>query len=303
MKTAYQIAKDAGSLDSTLQSLFDATLHVAKKVRTETGIGEHAVSVPYAAVELAKKIFGELEELKVLLVGAGEMGELTAQHLQGCGVRTLLVANRAPERAQELAKRFRGEAVPFESLDQQLRSADVVIVSTAAPHYVMTSAQVAAAHEERKRRDLFLIDLSVPRNIDPEISSLDGAYLYNIDDLQQVANSNLEKRQKKVAQADAIIEREVDGFLARLASQRAIPTIVELQSRLEEIRRAELEKCLRKLGPITAEQRSSIEMLTTGIINKVLHYPIIHLKESAVEEHPREGERIRETIRTIFGLR
>ncbi|HVT03688.1 MAG TPA: glutamyl-tRNA reductase [Thermoanaerobaculia bacterium] len=303
MRDAYQRARELGSLDSMLQSLYEQTLRVAKRVRTETGIGEHAVSVPFAAVELARKIFGDLDSLNVLLVGAGEMGELTAQHLQGFGLKKVFVANRAHERAIELARQFNGEAVNFDSLPAQLNECDIVIVSTSAPHHVIRQSHVEEALAARKRRSLFLVDLSVPRNIEPAIAEIDGAYLYNIDDLQQVANSNIEKRQKKAEAADEIIDREVESFLRRLASHEAIPTIVELQSRLDEIRIAELEKCLRRLGPITTDQHAAIELLSTGIINKVLHYPIVRLKESTADASAPDHERLRETIRKIFGLR
>jgi len=303
MRDAYHLAREHDSLDPMLLSLYEQTLRVAKKVRTETGIGEHAVSVPFAAVELARKIFGDLDSLNVLLVGAGEMGELTAQHLQGFGLKKVFVANRAHERALELARQFDGEAVHFDSLPDQLSECDIVIVSTSAPHHVIRREHVADALAVRKRRSLFLVDLSVPRNIDPAIADIGGAYLYNIDDLQQVANSNIEKRQKKAEAADEIIDREVESFLRRQASHEAIPTIVELQTRLDDIRKAELEKCLRRLGPITTEQRAAIELLTTGIINKVLHYPIVRLKESTADAGEPESERIRETIRKIFGLR
>lgn len=301
VRDSYQIAKNLDTLDSTLYALYEQTLHVAKRVRTETGIGEHAVSIPFAAVELAKKIFGELSGLRALLVGAGEMGELTAEHLKGNGLDTIVVANRAYEKAVELAARFGGEAAAFDAVGDQLADADIVIVSTSAPNYTVTAEQVRAAMNARRRGDIFLIDLSVPRNIDPAIGEVEGAYLYNIDDLSEVAEANKAKRLEKAAQADRIIEKEVDGFLKRLATQDAVPTIVELQRRLDEIRQAELEKCLRRMGPVTAEQRQAIEALTTGIINKVAHYPIIRLRESAAAPH--EGETIRETIRKIFGLR
>jgi glutamyl-tRNA reductase len=176
-----------------------------------------------------------------------------------------------------------------------------VIASTGAPHYVVTADQVRLALANRKRRSLFLIDLAVPRNIDPAIAGIKGAYLYNIDDLQDVAAANMEKRLKKTQQAEEIIGREVDGFRKRLANQDAVPTILELQSRLEDIRTSELEKCLRKLGPITTEQRAAVEMLSSQIINKIAHYPIVQLKESGGEQ-AHERETIRQTIRKIFGL-
>jgi glutamyl-tRNA reductase len=270
------------------------------KVRTETGIGEHAVSVPYAAVELARKIFGNLAGLRVLLLGAGEMGELTAEHLSAQNVKQIFVANKAFERAEELARRFNGEAVRFDTFEEHVAQSDIVIASTAAPHYLIGPAHIERALQSRKSRNLFLIDLSVPRNIDPEIARMDGAYLYNVDDLQSVADSNRELRQQRAGEAEEIISREVDAFRRRLVAQDAVPTIVELQQRLETIRIAELEKCLRKVGPITAEQRAAIEQLTTQMINKILHYPILQLKESA--EEPQERESLRKTIRKIFGI-
>lgn len=302
VREAYNRAQALDATDPILRQLFDAALRVAKRVRTDTGIGEHAVSVPFAAVELAKKIFGKLDGLNVLLVGAGEAGELTAQHLNGYGVKKVFVANRAHERAVELARRFDGEAIHFDSLEERLRSCEIVIVSTAAPHYLIRPEHVRAALSERRRGNLFLIDLSVPRNIDPEISGIEGAFLYNVDDLREVADTNRHKREQKAVSAEEIIEREVDGFMRRLASHDAVPTILELQGRLDEIRRLELEKCLRRLGPITTEQQQAIEALSTSIINKVLHYPIIRLKETAAADQPEDRESIRQQIRRVFGL-
>jgi glutamyl-tRNA reductase len=301
VKKAFMAAQEIGALDPLLNQVFENTMRVAKKVRTDTGIGEHAVSIPYAAVELAKKIFGELKGLQVLLLGAGEMGELTAEHLAAQEVRQIFVANKTYERALDLAERFHGSAVQFSSFEEHLATCDIVIASTAAPHYVIETDQVDRALAARKMRSLFLIDLSVPRNVDPEISQIEGAYLYNIDDLQHVADANLELRQKKAGQAEEIIVREVESFRKRLIAQDAVPTILELQQRLETIRAAELDKCLRRLGPISAEQRSAIEQLTTQMVNKILHYPILQLKESP--EEPQERETLRQTIRKIFGLR
>ena len=299
VREAFTLSRDRGALDTLLSQLFDQTMRVAKKVRTDTGIGEHAVSVPYAAVELAKKIFGELKGLKVLLLGAGEMAELTAEHLAQHDVQHMFVANRALERAQELAARFHGIAMQYDAVPSQLDDCDIVIASTSAPHYVIERAHIERARATRRLRNLFLIDLSVPRNIDPAIAEVDGAFLYNIDDLQHVADANRELRMQKAHEAEEIVSREVDAFRRRLVAQDAVPTIVELQQRLETIRAAELEKCLRKVGPVTAEQRAAIEMLTTQMINKILHYPILQLKESADEP---ERESLRRTIRKIFGL-
>jgi len=252
-------------------------------------------------VELARKIFGDLRGLQALLLGAGEMAELTAEHLNSFGLKQIFVANRSHERAQQLASRFSGQAVYFEGIDPHLASCDIVIASTGAPHYVVETAHVERALAARKMRTLFLIDLAVPRNIHPDVAKIEGAYLYNIDDLQHVADSNRALRRDRAEEAESIVTREVDGFRRRLVAQDAVPTIVELQQRLETIRAAELEKTLRKLGPITAEQRQTIEQLTTQMVNKILHYPILRLKDSDVQPHERES--LRDTIRKIFGLR
>ncbi|HEY2323092.1 MAG TPA: glutamyl-tRNA reductase, partial [Thermoanaerobaculia bacterium] len=301
VKSAFLKSHEIGTLDPLLNQVFENTMRVAKRVRTDTGIGEHAVSIPYAAVELAKKIFGELRGLRVLLLGAGEMGELTAEHLAAQQVEPIFVANKTYERAVALAERFEGMAVHFDEFQPYLETCDIVIASTAAPHYCIEPEQIENALQGRRQRGLFLIDLSVPRNINPAVASIGNAYLYNIDDLQQVADANRELRQEKAVQAEEIVVRELEAFRKRLIAQDAVPTIVELQKRLEEIRAAELEKCLRKLGPVDAEQRAAIEQLTMQMVNKILHYPILQLKESA--EEPQERESLRKTIRKIFGLR
>ena len=282
-----------GVLDPTLHQLFEQTMHVAKRVRTQTGIGEHAVSVPYAAVELAKKIFGELHGVRVLLLGAGEMGELTAEHFARQSVRQIFVANKTYERAVELAQRFGGSAVQFSAFEEQLAECDIVIASTSAPHHVIEPAQVQRALEARRQRGLFLVDLSVPRNIDPAIAGIDGTYLYDIDDLQQVAETNCERRRCEAARAEEIVAAEARMFRRRAEAEDAVPTIVELRTRIDEIRSAELEKCLRRLGPLSVEQRAAIECFAAQLTNKILHQPIVELKKSAP---------LRRAIRMIFGL-
>lgn len=291
----------SGALDPTLKQLFEQTMHVAKKVRSQTGLGEHAVSIPYAAVELAKKIFGELTGVRVLLLGAGEIGELTAEHFAAQHVQQIFVANKTYERAVELSRRFGGCAVQFASFEEQLAECDIVIASTSAPHFVIEPAQVQRALEARRQRGLFLIDLAVPRNIDPAIEAIDGAYLYDIDDLQEVADSNREKRRCKAARAEDIVTAEVHAFHRRIAVEEAVPTIVELQQRVDEIRSAELEKCLRSLGPLRTEQREAIEQLSLRMMNKILHHPIVQLRETSHE--PQERESLRRTVRAMFGLR
>ncbi len=301
VRCAFAGARKLASFDPLLQQLFEQTLRVAKKVRTRTGIGLHAVSIPYAAVELARKIFGDLKGLRVLLAGAGDMGELTAEHLHKQQVRQVIVANRSYERAVELAARYHGTAVQYESIEAQLAECDIVIASTAAPHYVIGPEEVRRALSARRNRNLFLIDLSVPRNIDPAIAAIDRAYLYNVDDLRHVADDNAKLRREEARQAESIIAEEVLAFGRRQMAHDAVPTIVELQRRIEEIRSTELEKFMRRAGAISAEQRAAVEMLTTQMTNKILHYPILHLKEASLE--PRERESARHTVRKIFGLR
>jgi glutamyl-tRNA reductase len=300
VRCAFQTARKLASFDSMLNQVFEHTLRVAKKVRTETGIGLHAVSVPYAAVELARKIFGDLTGLRVLLLGAGSMGELTAEHLHKQRVKQVIVANRSYEQAVVLARRFGGSAVQFDSLDDQLGECDIVIASTGAPHFVITPPQVSQAMHRRRTRALFLIDLAVPRNVDPQVAGIDRAYLYNVDDLRGVAEANARMRLREAKEANDIIDAEVKAFRKRLISEDAVPTIMELQSRGEQIRAAELEKCLRKMGPITIGQRQAIEMLTLQMTNKLLHHPIIHLRDAS--EEPQERESVRRTIRKVFGL-
>jgi glutamyl-tRNA reductase len=252
-------------------------------------------------VELARKIFGRLKGLQVLLLGAGEIGELTAEHLHAQEVKQVFVANRSHDRALELARRFGGQAVQYDGIDEHLGKCDIVIASTGAPHFLIEPEHVDRALEARRNRSLFLIDLAVPRNINPAVAGIEGAYLYNVDDLQQVADTNRELRQAKAIDAEQLVLREVEAFRGRLVAQDAVPTILELQQRLESIRTGELEKCLRKMGPMTAEQRAAIEMFSSQLVNKILHYPILQLKDGA--EEPQERAALRRTIRKIFGLR
>jgi glutamyl-tRNA reductase len=301
VRCAFQAARKLASFDPLLSQVFEHTLRVAKRVRSETGIGLHAVSIPYAAVELAKKIFGDLTDLRVLLLGAGSMGELTAEHLHKQRVKQVIVANRSYDTAVTLARRFGGEAVQFDALDQHLGECDIVIASTSAPHFVIDLDHVKRAAHRRRTRSLFLIDLSVPRNIDPEVATIDRTYLYNVDDLRSVADANAGLRQAEARDAEGIIAAEALAFRKRLMAQDAVPTIVELQKRIEDIRAAELEKCLQKMGPITTAQREAMEMLTLQMTNKILHYPIVHLREAS--DQPAERESVRRTIRKAFGLR
>ncbi len=288
VKDAYQAAEEAGTLGRMLNALRNRSLASAKRVRTETGIGRNAVSVSYVAVELARKIFGELRDKNVLLVGAGKMSELAAKHLVRTGARATVLGGRTFERASELAAALGGRAAPFESLRAELAVADIVISGTGAPGIVITQDDVEAARAARRgrhARPLFLIDIAVPRDVDPGVSRIGGVFLYDLDDLKSVAEANLRERLKEASAAEAMVEREVREFLDWQRSREAVPLLVELRRKADEIRRAELEKARKRLGPLTPEQEEALEAATSAIVNKLLHSPTVHLKEAARDGH------------------
>jgi glutamyl-tRNA reductase len=281
VKDAYEMAEQAGSLGSVLNALRNRSVSAAKRARTETGIGQNAVSVSYVAVELARKIFGELKDRNVLLVGAGKMSELAARHLVRSGARATVVGGRTFARAEELAAALGGRAAPFESLRIELARAEIVISGTGAPGIVIQREDVEAARSGGRQRPLFLIDIAVPRDIDPGAGKLGGVFLYDMDDLKAVAEANLRERRKEAAAAEAIVDVEVKEFLGWHKSLEVVPLLVELRRRADEIRRAELDKVRKRLGSLTAEQEEALEAATTAIVNKLLHAPTVHLKDIA----------------------
>ena len=302
VKEAYQVAEEAGTLGSALNALRNRSLAAAKRVRTETGIGRNAVSVSYVAVELARKIFGELKDKNVLLVGAGKMSELAAKHLVRSGGRATVLGGRTFEKAAELAAALGGKAAPLESLRDELARTDIVISGTGAPGIVIQEADVESARAARRgrhARPLFLIDIAVPRDIDPAVRKIGGVFLYDLDDLKTVAEANLRERLKESAAAEALVEREVREFLDWQKAREVVPLLNELRRRAEEIRRHELEKARRRIGPLTAEQDEAIEAATTAIVNKLLHPPTVHLKEAARESDAPEQLSL---IRKLLGL-
>jgi len=278
IKEAYEIAAQRKTSGLILHRLLHRAFHVAKRVRTETRIGNRAVSVSSVAVDLARKIFETLEEKVVLLIGAGEMGELAAQHLLSGGVGKVLVTNRTYERALNLAQKFRGEAIPFEEIHQALKRADIVISATDARQYILDQGQVAKIMKERKQRPIFFIDIADPRNIEPRVNDLENVYLYNIDHLQKVANDHLRGRETEAQKAEAIIREEVDRFVRWYRSLGFTPTIVALRNKFEEIRQKELSKTFARLPDLSDQERNSLEALTSAIINKILHDPLSLLK-------------------------
>jgi glutamyl-tRNA reductase len=261
-----------------LNRLMHKTFHVAKRVRTETGISETAVSISYAAVELAKKIFYGLDGRSALLIGAGEMAELAAKHLVGNGVKELYVVNRSFDRAVELAGSIGGKAALFDEMEEQLVKADIVISSTAATEYIITADMIKKILRKRKNRPLFLIDIAVPRDIDPGVNSLGNCFLYDIDDLKEVVNENSSQRMQEAVIAERIVEEEVIKFGKWLSTLDVVPTIVLLKEKIEEIRRAELKRSMSQLQGLTEGQIAAIETLTISMAEKILNDPILALK-------------------------
>jgi glutamyl-tRNA reductase len=299
LKDAFETALKAKTSGLMLNKLIKKSISVAKRIRTETKIAESAVSISFAAVELSRKIFSELEGKTVMLLGAGEMAELAARHLQNNGVKSVMVTNRTFEHAVDLAREFNGSAVHFEDFPAEMMMADIVICSTGASHYVIGPDIVHKALKSRRNKPIFIIDISVPRNVDPEVNRIDNVFLYDIDDLQGVVNSNLEGRAKEAERAEEIITQEVETYLHWEQSLDAVPTIVELRDKMEEIRRKELEKTLCQMNGMTEEQRRMIEAMSTAIVNKILHAPIVVLKHAATV--PESGD-LFSFARKLFNL-
>jgi glutamyl-tRNA reductase len=299
LKTAYNAAKDCGAVCGWLDDLLSRAFNVAKRVRSETGIGQMAVSVSYAAVELARKIFGSLSGRTIMIVGAGKMSELAAKHLRRSGASHVFVTNRTHERSVEMAKLFQGTPVEYTRFVSMLPEMDIVIASSGAPHYILTREDMQRVIAARRNKPMFLIDIAVPRNIDPAVNQIDNVFLYDIDDLQQVVDSNLRERHKEAERAEIMVAEEVDRMMARLKVAEVAPAIVQIQEQLERIRAAEIDKVRRKYGPFTAQQEEAMEALTRGIVNKVAHGPISELRQQAGKP---EGVYVVAAIRKAFHL-
>jgi glutamyl-tRNA reductase len=288
VKEAFAIARAAGTVSGHLDHLLQSAFSAAKKARSETGIGSNSVSIASVAVEMARKIFGSLHGRTVFLVGAGKMSELAARHLVQQGAGAILVTNRTHERARRIAEDFQGRAIRFDQLHEAAGDADIVITSTGAPHPIFRREHGQALLHRRRNRPMFFIDIAVPRDVDPEMNKLDGIFVYDIDDLQQVAASHLEERSREAVDAEAIIAAEVERFHERQRTVNVAPAIVALQRKAEEIRVAELERLHGRLGTLTPEQLAAVEVLTRGLVNKLLHPPMQALKQAA-----REGDSAR----------
>jgi glutamyl-tRNA reductase len=295
VKEAYAVAHAAGTVGGQLEHLLQSTFAAAKRVRSETEIGSNSVSIASVAVELARKIFGSLQGRTVFLVGAGKMSELAARHLVQQGAGAILVTNRTQERARRMAESFAGQVIPFEELYDAASQADIVISSTGAPHPIFRREHGQAFLHRRRNRPMFFIDIAVPRDVDPLMGKLEGIFVYDIDDLQQVAVAHLSERSREAAAAEALIAAEVERFYQRQLTVNAAPAIVALQRQAEEIRQAEFKRAQARLGPLSAEQIAAVEALTRGLVNKLLHPPMQALKQAARENDAARLEALCET--------
>ena len=300
VKSCYSAAVEAGTIGTYLNSLLQATFRAAKRVRSETGIGEYSVSVGSAAIELARKIFGDLRKISILIVGAGKMGEAAVRHLAETGAKNIYVANRSPETARELALRFHGMAVPFEDMQQWASRADIVLISTGASDIIIAPPMVQNIMRQRRNAPIAFIDISVPRNVDPGVGAMENVFFYDIDDLKAVVEANLHERVKAAAAAEKIVDQEVQGFCAKLKSLDVAPVVLQVQHRIDEICRTELERSLRKIGPQEPRQLQELESMIARIAGKIAHPLIMELRNG---RNSTNEAAYRDLIRKIFKIR
>lgn len=300
LKTAYKDALHKGNAKTIINRLLHKAFSVAKRVRTETGIASSAVSISYAAIELAKRIFENMSEVRVLLIGAGEMAELAATYLLQTGIESITVANRTVSRAVELAERYNGTAIGFDTLFEHLALSDIIISSTAANEPIIHARQMKKVLQKRKHKPMFFIDIAVPRDIDPSVNTLDNVYLYDIDDLKDVVEENLAQRQQEAQKAAKIVQQETDFFVNWLKSLSLQPTIVNLIDATDALIQAELQKTLKRFGPVSADQQEALDAMAMALTKKLTHSPITFLKRH-IEETTTTTNNIN-ILRRIFNL-
>ncbi|RLB69935.1 MAG: glutamyl-tRNA reductase [Deltaproteobacteria bacterium] len=281
LKEAFALASEHKATGLILNKFMHRAFSVAKAVRTRTKIASSAVSVSFAAVEMARKIFDDLSDKTVMLVGAGEMCELAARHFVNQGVKKVLVTNRTYQRARQLAEEFDGSAIEFKDFHSQLDRIDILLSSTGSPSYLIKPEHLAPALKKRKHRPIFLIDIAVPRDVDPAVNSMDGIFLYDVDDLQDVVSENIDHRKQEAERAEALVAIEVEKFLHWLESLQLTPTIKALRHMAEEISQRELEKTLAGFPDLSKKQQKKLEAMARAIVNKLLHQPITYIKERA----------------------
>ncbi len=299
VKTAYAAALRARTAGPHLSRLFHTVFRVAKRIRTETGLGAQAVSVGHAAVSLARRIFDDLTTKRVLVLGAGEMAEITARHLLASGVRDVTVASRTAERARALATALGGRMLPFEEMTRGVGEADIVVASTGATAPIVHAGMVSELMRARRQKPLFFIDIAVPRNVDPHVHDLPNVYLYDIDDLKAVVEEGLTHRQREAGRAERIVDEELDAFVRGVRHRDVVPTVVALRRRFEAIRQAEIARMASALRDLTPEQRLAVERLTEGLLGKLLHPPTATLKRLAEDA---EGPLYAEALTMLFQL-
>ena len=296
-KDAMEAAVSQGCTGVVLNKILKKAISVAKRVRTDTPIGEQAVSVSYAAVELAKKFFQNLADHSVMLVGAGEMGELAGRHLVNHGVTHVMVTTRNNQRAINLAKRLKGVPVAFNTFKQEMLRSDIVICSTGAPHPIITTRDMVDIIRARQNQPICIIDIAVPRDVEETVRDINNVYLFNIDDLQQIVTVNIEERHKAALTAEAIVHEEVVTMMGWMKTLATVPTIVALKKRAEAIQQAEVEKAFARLPGLSRAEREIVEGLAASVINKLLHHPLVTLKEEAAN-----GTMYIDAARRLFAL-
>ena len=299
VKEAYSLAASARRTGALLNKLFTWSFAVGKRVRADTGLGEGAVSVSYAAISLARKIFGSLKEQTVLVVGAGEMAELTATHLQSQEVRRIAVSSRTLTRAQALARKVGGAAVAWSAVDEELLHADIVVTATGASNPLIGAAAIHRVMRARRNRPLFIVDIGMPRDVEPAAGDLEQVFLYNIDDLRALISENLARRKEQTTQAESLIGKEVEDFVVWQRSRGTIPTVVALRRRFEAIRQAELDRLAPKLNSLAPEARARVDEVTRLLVQKLLLAPTERLKTA---DDDTTAAQYAEAITQIFSL-
>lgn len=284
VKDAYNRANDAGTVESIFHAMFRQAVTAAKRVQTETGINQNAASVSYAAVELAKKIFGKLDDRTVLVIGAGKMSELTLRHLYDQGAKRIVVVNRTKSRADQLASCFGGASEDYENRRECLSRSDIVISSTGAPHFVLNREEMISVMRARRGKPIFLIDIAVPRDIDPRVNTLENVYLYDIDDLQAVVSANLREREQEAEKAKLILDEQIKEFHVWFKTQEVVPFIAALRQKAESIRQVELERSIKRLSNLSDKEIKHVDNLTRAIVNRILREPVLRIKELALED-------------------
>ncbi|UTW03649.1 glutamyl-tRNA reductase [Amphritea atlantica] len=282
LKSSYAVSQSSGVVGAELDRLFQQTFAVAKKVRTDTAIGENPVSVAYASVSLAQHIFADLSKSKALLIGAGETIELVARHLSEAGVKQMIVANRTLVRAETLAQEFNARAILLGDIPEALEDADIVIASTASQLPILGKGAVESALKKRKHRPIFMVDIAVPRDIEQEVAELDDVYLYTVDDLKEVIEENVRSRESAAQEAETLVEAGASEFMRQLRSLGAVETVMSLRQQAEQLRDIELEKALRQLSN-GKDTQEVLNNLARGLTNKLIHSPTVQLRKASAE--------------------